>query len=130
MKKQKYLTIRRKQCVAVSKKSKAENLVAEHLDACGISYRRQARFGSCIIDFYVWSHCIGIEVDGPEHRKDNDGRRDSYLLNKHRVRILRVRNYNIDDILEAIKIIKESINFYAERGKSFDNYVSSPDVPF
>lgn len=130
MKKSAYLCTRRKQCVVVSEKSKAERLVAEHLDACGIIYRRQARFGSCFVDFYISSHCIGIEVDGKEHNADRDSKRDFYLLKRHRVRVLRVRNLNTEDILDAIENIKQSVNYRDFKGQSFDNYSPSPECPF
>ena len=61
--------------------------------------RRQKVFGSYIVDFYIASKKLVIELDGSQHYedtgKDYDKRRDAYLKSLG-LTVLRYANYDVD----------------------------------
>ena len=61
--------------------------------------RRQKVFGSYIVDFYIASNKLVIELDGSQHYEDAgkeyDFRRDAYLKNRG-LTILRYANSDVD----------------------------------
>lgn len=77
----------------------------------GRKFRRQHILEPFIVDFYCTSCRIAVEVDGPEHQKDEqaqrDERRDELLAEQHDVRVLRfdvVEIYSeMDAVLEQIR---------------------------
>lgn len=61
--------------------------------------RRQKVFGSYIVDFYIASHKLVIELDGSQHfdpaEQDYDARRDAYLRSLG-LTVLRYANSDVD----------------------------------
>lgn len=70
-----------------------------------IKWERQYIFGYRILDFYCPEMKIAVEVDGEEHDREYDNYRDEYLFRVYGVPTLRVRNKNINDLNEILKII-------------------------
>jgi len=77
----------------------------------GVRFRRQVVIGRFIADFYCAVARLIIEVDGAVHeaRHDIDAERDR-LLQANGLRILRVRNEDVIDDLDAvIEIIRTAL---------------------
>ncbi|MBO5409498.1 MAG: endonuclease domain-containing protein [Clostridia bacterium] len=86
-----------------------------------LTVKRQKVFGNYIVDFYISSCKLVIELDGSQHYEDvnayNDAVRDSYF-NKNRITVLRYSNSDVNlnfdgvcsDILNHINHIS-SIDF-------------------
>jgi very-short-patch-repair endonuclease len=64
----------------------------------GIKFRRQHCVGPYIVDFYCFSHCLVVELDGRSHddRGESDRARQVYLESVADLRVIRIGN---DDIL-------------------------------
>jgi very-short-patch-repair endonuclease len=71
----------------------------DFLRALPQTVRRQKVFGWYIVDFYIASHKLVIELDGSQHYeetgKDYDERRDAYLRNLG-LTVLRFANSDVD----------------------------------
>lgn len=73
----------------------------------GLRFRKQHAMGKCILDFYLPSSRLAIEVDGQAHdRGDNpvrDARRDAWLAGRG-VKVLRVPATDVldEDRLEGV----------------------------
>ena len=73
----------------------------------GKKFRRQHVLRPYIVDFYCFSQCLVVEVDGPPHarqeRQRHDERRDQFLKRCHRVdRILRFEQSRVLDDLQGV----------------------------
>jgi very-short-patch-repair endonuclease len=68
----------------------------------GLKFRRQARIGHRIVDFYCAEQRLVIEVDGGIHKRQRaeDGERRE-LLEKIGLRVLRIEASKVEDDLEA-----------------------------
>lgn len=68
-------------------------------DQLGVRVRRQYPMGGRILDFYIPSEKLAIEVDGSVHHKETvrseDAVRDRYLQEEHGIRILRFSNDHV-----------------------------------
>ena len=71
--------------------------------ALGVRFRRQVVIGRFIVDFYCAAARLVVEVDGGVHdgRRDIDDERDRVLQSRG-VRVLRVRNEEVVDALDAV----------------------------
>ncbi len=63
--------------------------------------KRQQVFGNYIVDFYVASAKLVIEVDGSQHYgadglSDYDKQRDAWLETAHHLKVLHVTNYEVN----------------------------------
>ena len=71
----------------------------DFLKALPQTVRRQKVFGSYIVDFYIASKKLAIELDGSQHYedtgKDYDKRRDAYLKSLG-LTVLRYANSDVD----------------------------------
>jgi very-short-patch-repair endonuclease len=101
-----YMKGRQEQNIARSKANPNEQWMAEHLSSTEIKWTRQAQWGYRIFDF--WNHRLGvaIEVDGTSHDAVYDEFRDKANMTKSGILVLRVRNRNEADALEALEAIK------------------------
>ncbi|MFO0560297.1 MAG: DUF559 domain-containing protein [Polyangiales bacterium] len=89
----------------------AEAVLWGHLRARrqGFKVRRQHPIGSWVVDFFVASVALAIEVDGDVHdgRGDDDAERES-ALRERSVTVMRFRNeqvmYELDAVLERIAV--------------------------
>ncbi len=78
----------------------------------GLKFRRQYSIGPYIVDFYLPSHKLAIEIDGPTHISklsvEKDQKRTEFLESKG-IGLLRFKNNevyeNIDQVLEEIREI-------------------------
>ena len=76
----------------------AENLFSSYLASLGLSYRFQKGFYTpCyrIADFYLPTHNIIIEIDGPCHDPEKDKRRDQWFEQVRGIRTLRLTNEQV-----------------------------------
>ncbi len=59
-----------------------------------------------IVDFYLGTKHIAIEVDGPEHKGGPDRRRDRRLWMEHSIKTIRFKNETVlkwpDDVRRAL----------------------------
>ena len=94
-----------------------ENWMKDILKKSGLKWKRQARWGYRIFDF--WCHEIGvaIEVDGNEHRKQWDDLRDEANLKVSGILVIHVRNRNEKDAQIALERIIKVGTWNDRRGK-------------
>ena len=100
------------------KLTKAELWAKNQLDQkAKVKFNTQVIWGYRIFDF--WSHELGIavEIDGSEHDKVYDKKRDNYNYLRSGIVVLRVRNYNTDDLNKAIETINNSDLWLERRAK-------------
>ena len=79
----------------------------------GVKFRRQAAIGDYIVDFVCFSHCLIVELDGPQHVEDKgkqyDARRTAWLASRG-FRVIRFRNQALDeDIWVVVEEIKRAL---------------------
>jgi very-short-patch-repair endonuclease len=75
----------------------AETLLWKHLRSKqleGLKFRRQQPIGNYVVDFVCFEKRILIELDGGQHRKDNDNRRDKWF-EKQGFKVLRFWNNDV-----------------------------------
>lgn len=64
------------------------------------------------LDFYIEEFKINIELDGWNHDLEKDFLRDSFLLDKYRIKVLRFKNEEvINDISKVIRTIQENLYY-------------------
>ncbi len=80
----------------------------------GVKFRRQFSIENFILDFYSHEIKLGIEIDGDSHFLDSDAIlkdniRDEILFKKYKIKILRFKNTEIRESLDACvkKIVEE-----------------------
>jgi len=93
----------------------AEIGMGKLLNILNIKYVFQKQFGHYIVDFYLPTFCVVIEVDGSQHYTvkkviEYDARRDAYLLQRG-LKVLRITNEElINDFISASEKIVNTIN--------------------
>ena len=50
------------------------------------------------LDIYLPEIRLGIELDGPYHRKKRDEKRDSFIKRRYNIDIIRFKNKEIDEM--------------------------------
>lgn len=90
-----------------SKTNRAENWFAEKLKTSGLKFKRQARWGFRIFDF--WNHNLGvaIEIDGSNHQVFIDSLKDKDVWERSGIVVYRVRNFNEEDAELVLGRLKE-----------------------
>jgi very-short-patch-repair endonuclease len=69
----------------------------------GYHFRRQQVIAGFIVDFYCHAAGLAVELDGPVHARQVDYDRDrDRVLNEIGVRVLRFRNEEVMENLEAV----------------------------
>jgi very-short-patch-repair endonuclease len=74
--------------------------------------RRQHVLHPCVVDFYVASHRLAIEVDGAIHlfQHEHDRARDGWLARTYGVRVLRIDAELVErDALAAVAIVRAAL---------------------
>ncbi len=75
----------------------------------------------CIVDFYIPSLHLAIEIDGGYHdnpvQKRKDKFKDKWINKKREVKILRVKNKEVDEIVEKINDF-----IYKPRNRKYCNF--------
>jgi very-short-patch-repair endonuclease len=66
-------------------------IVTRWLDELGMSYVEEYAVGPWSIDIYIADARLGIEVDGPLHRRAKDWERDKLIHDHFGIRIVRVK---------------------------------------
>ena len=70
-----------------------------------ITVNRQKVIGNYIVDFYIASSKIAIELDGSQHYEDsgikNDAKRDAFLYDLG-IKVLRYSNLDINQRFESV----------------------------
>lgn len=106
----------KKAAVALSKDQKkqrfeSELIMMKILNALNVEYEWQKPFYNtfkfCVVDFYIVSAKIVIEVDGSNHKKKKDDKRSSWLYTMGVNKVYRVSNSelkrNPDKVLMSVK---------------------------
>ncbi|MFO0744002.1 MAG: endonuclease domain-containing protein [Candidatus Paceibacterota bacterium] len=64
-----------------------------------LKFSRQKIFGEFIVDFYCARLGLVLEIDGEIHesQKEHDQERENYLINNYNLKILRIKNSEIDE---------------------------------
>lgn len=78
----------------------------------GPRIRRQHVLHPCIVDFYVPSYRLVIEIDGGVHalHREYDARRDAFLASTYGVRVLRIEAWFIErSVDEAVAIVRAAL---------------------
>ena len=77
----------------------------DFLKTLPMTVNRQKVIGNYIVDFYIASHKLVIELDGSQHYEDkgieNDKKRDEYL-NSLGIKVLRYSNLDINQRFESV----------------------------
>ena len=77
----------------------------DFLKTLSITVNRQKVIGNYIVDFYIATSKIVIEIDGSQHYEDkcadNDAKRDEYL-NKLGIKVLRYSNLDVNQRFEGV----------------------------
>ncbi len=77
----------------------------DFLKTLSVTVNRQKVIGNYIVDFYIASSKIVIELDGSQHYEDkgveNDIKRDAYL-NDLGIKVLRYSNLDINQRFESV----------------------------
>lgn len=107
----------------------SELLVKRIFDSLKLRYRFQKSFWKltgkyrgyhCIVDFYIPSLRLVIEVDGGYHdtseQKRKDYFKDNWLRKARKVEVLRIKNEEARDIIEKVNYF-----LFAEGGKNRKN---------
>lgn len=82
--------------------------------------RSEVQFGPYTVDIYLPEHHVAIEVDGPHHGKKREAHRDSYLMEKWSLPVLRVK---VSSIVGALEVIDEWIDqMYDEQASRMLDY--------
>ena len=86
----------------------------DFLKSLSITVNRQKVIGNQIVDFYIASSKVVIELDGSQHYEDNgvvnDAKRDAFL-NDLGIKVLRYSNLDINQRFESVcKDILNHIN--------------------
>lgn len=84
----------------------------------GMRFRRQHAIGRFVLDFYCPAHKLAIEVDGAVHDWPDQAEYDAArtaALEQRGIRVLRVRNEEVDDIWTVLARIA------AAAGVDFDD---------
>ena len=103
-----HMKMRQVQNIEQSRYSRAEAWAADKLDSTGLKWTRQSIRGWRVFDF--WNHRLGIavEIDGKEHDPIKDARNDANNWKVSRIVVIRVKNFDEDDMDKALKEIAES----------------------
>ena len=79
-----------------------------------MAVKRQKIFGNYIVDFYIPSKKVVIEIDGVQHlfgeQKSSDEKRDEYF-NSLGIKVLR---YNNEDVNKRFNVVAENILYYLD----------------
>jgi len=82
-----------------------KHLWYDFLKQLPVTVNRQRKIGKYIVDFYISSHKIVIELDGSQHyepeNKERDTIRDGELAN-YGIRVLRYTNYEINSNFDGV----------------------------
>ena len=77
----------------------------DFLKTLTVTVNRQKVIGNCIVDFYIASSKIVIELDGSQHYEDSgiesDAKRDAFL-NDLGIKVLRYSNLDINQRFESV----------------------------
>ena len=77
----------------------------DFLKTLSVTVNRQKVIGNYIVDFYIASSKIAIELDGSQHYEDkgieNDTKRDAFL-NSLGIKVLRYSNLDINQRFESV----------------------------
>ena len=110
-----HMRLRQRQNLTTSTRSKAEAWMQEHLSRTGLKWTRQAQWGFRLFDFWCHDRGVAVEVDGPEHVREIDSRRDLYNYHRSGIVVIRVRNFNEQDAARCLSKIKRVGSWAARR---------------
>ena len=77
----------------------------DFLKSLPVVVHRQKVIGSYVLDFYIASHKLAIELDGTQHFEDAGEQRDKQrdaVLRSEGITVLRYANNQVDDQFESV----------------------------
>jgi very-short-patch-repair endonuclease len=112
-----YMKLRKSQ--HLNKFVSAEEWATLHIKVSGERYSRQAIWQSRLFDFWFSVKGIAIEIDGESHNSFKQSFKDS-VTDKHfyelsGIIVVRVKNYNINELNNAISFVKNSCSWKERR---------------
>jgi very-short-patch-repair endonuclease len=119
----------------------AERCFWKHVrrDRLGVRFRRQMPvFNSYILDFYVPSLKLAVEIDGGQHSENADDAHRTAILNRHGISVFRFWNDDvlreIDGVLEAVAEVISSLQSTSPlaplRGGAGDAHLANLNISF
>lgn len=101
-----YMRKRQKQNQAQS--TEAEIWAEKALEKTGRKWTKQALWGCRVFDFWCGELGIAIEIDGPSHDANHDLARDKYNFYRSGIIVLRVPNFDDDQLKKALFVIQNA----------------------
>lgn len=124
-----YMKMRQAENLARCETIRAEQWALSHLKGTNRKWNRQAQWGYRLFDF--WCHDLGIavEIDGETHDADYDAARDARNYQRSGILVLRVRNYNEEDMERALAVIASSPGWNTRRAELGLKPITSIPMP-
>ena len=94
----------------------AEQILWEYLrgrKCLGLMFRRQHPFGPYVLDFFCSEKMLAVELDGSIHENPEQAEADAERtksLNDMGVRIVRIKNEDLNNIHSVMERLRLSIN--------------------
>lgn len=88
----------------------AEEWAWSRIRATGGNWQRQSIWGCRLFDFFSIGRGIAVEIDGPSHDEQRayDLARDRYNYFRSGILVIRVKNFDEDDLAAAIREIRKN----------------------
>ena len=112
-----YMKGRQQQNRANCIKNENERWFLDKLGKTAYKWTQQAQWGYRIFDFWSFELGVAIEIDGSEHKVDNDHYRDEYNFRRSGIVVLRVRNRNEEDAALALGLIEKLGTWHTRRSQ-------------
>jgi len=109
------MKMRQSQCLVSAESNPNETWMKQKLKTTKYKWNRQARWGWNLFDF--WCHFLGtaVEVDGIEHDREMDLKKDRELFKRSGILVLRVKNKCENDANYILSIISDLGNWSVRR---------------
>lgn len=88
--------------------------VIKILEKINLGVLEEVPFPPFCADLYLQDYHVIIEVDGPQHSKKQDKKRDDYLLQEYNLPTLRIKIKDLEDRTRLIHKIYEFLYEWAD----------------
>jgi very-short-patch-repair endonuclease len=104
------------------KNVEAESWASKHLAKTGKKFTRQAIWGCRLFDFWCAELGIAVEIDGLTHDKNYDRIRDKYNFYRSGIIVLRVKNFDEEQMKIVLRKVQESDNWAVRKVKMREEF--------
>ena len=96
---------------------KSEEWAFPFLESSSLHWSHQALWGARIFDFWIGLKGVAIEIDDISHKKRKwyDHLTDKHFWEKSKIIVIRVKAYDKDGLLKAIKRAEDSSDWKSRR---------------